>query len=104
MFEAFAERDYRAFWIAQFVSNIGSWMQAVAQAWLVYRLTDSEFLLGFVGFASTAPAIFLMLPGGVLADQLERKRVVALSQWAQAGSAMWLAIAIALDRIDVWQI
>lgn len=104
MFEAFRERDYRAFWLTQFLSNIGSWMQAVAQGWLVYRLTDSEFLLGFVGFASSAPAIFLMLPGGVLADQLERKRVVAISQWAQAGCAMWLAIAIRLDAIGVWQI
>lgn len=104
MFEAFAERDYRAFWVTQFISNIGSWMQVVAQGWLVYRLTDSEFLLGFVGFASSAPAIFLMLPGGVLADQLERKRVVAISQWVQAGCAMWLATAIWLDRIDVWQI
>src|SRR5687767_1377715 len=104
MFEAFAERDYRAFWIAQFLSNIGSWMQAVAQGWLVYRLTDSEFLLGFAGFAASAPAIVLMLPGGVLADQLDRKRVVAISQWAQAASAMWLAGAIWLDRITVWQI
>lgn len=104
MFEAFRERDYRAFWVTQFISNIGSWMQAVAQGWLVYRLTDSEFLLGFVGFASSAPAIFLMLPGGVLADQLDRKRVVAISQWAQAGCAIGLAIAIRLERIDVWQI
>ena len=104
MFEAFRERDYRAFWMTQFISNIGSWMQAVAQGWIVYRLTDSEFLLGFVGFAASAPAMVLMLPGGVLADQLERKRVVAISQWAQAASAMWLAVSIWLDRIDVWQI
>lgn len=104
MFEAFRERDYRAFWITQFVSNIGSWMQAVAQGWLVYRLTDSAFLLGFVGFAASAPAMVLMLPGGVLADQLHRARIVAISQWAQAASAMWLAVAIWLDRIDVWQI
>ena len=104
MFSAFRESDYRRFWAAQFVSNIGGWMQAVAQGWLVYRLTDSAFLLGFVGFAATAPAIFLMLPGGVLADQLDRRRVIAISQWAQAGSALWLAIAIATNHIGVWQI
>lgn len=104
MFVAFREPDFRRFWAAQFVSNVGGWMQAVAQGWLVYRLTDSPFLLGFVGFAATAPAIFLMLPGGVLADQLDRRRVIALSQWAQAGSALWLAIAIATDHIGVWQI
>jgi MFS family permease len=104
LFAAFREPDYRRFWTAQFVSNIGGWMQAVAQGWLVYRLTDSPFLLGFVGFAATVPAIFLMLPGGVLADQLDRRRVIAISQWAQAGSALWLAIAIVTDHVGVWQI
>jgi MFS family permease len=104
VFEAFAERDYRTFWSFQFLSNIGSWMQAVAQGWLVYRLTDSAFLLGFVGFANSAPSIVLMLPGGVLADQFDRKRVVALSQGAQALSALFLAISIRMDRITVWQI
>jgi MFS family permease len=104
VFEAFGERDYRRFWAAQFVSNVGSWMQSVAQGWLVYRLTDSPFLLGFVGFANSAPAIFLMLPGGVLADQFDRKRVVAISQIAQALCALFLALSIAIDRITVWQI
>jgi MFS family permease len=104
VFEAFRERDYRRFWAAQFVSNVGSWMQSVAQGWLVYRLTDSPFLLGFVGFANSAPAIFLMLPGGVLADQFDRKRVVAVSQIAQALCALFLALSISLDRITVWQI
>jgi MFS family permease len=104
MFEAFAESDYRRFWTTQFVSNIGSWMQNVAQGWLVYRLTDSAFLLGFVGFASYIPAFFLMFFGGVVADHFDRKRVVALSQWAQALSALWLAIAIKFGHIGVWQI
>lgn len=104
MFEAFREPDYRRFWSAQFISNVGSWMQTVAQGWLVYRLTDSPFLLGFVGFASSAPALLLMLPGGVVADQLDRKRVVAVSQIAQAVCALFLAISIQLHRITVWQI
>ena len=104
MFEAFRESDYRRFWVAQFISNIGSWMQTVAQGWLVYRLTDSPFLLGFVGFASSAPAVFLMLPGGVIADHFDRKRVVAFSQIAQAGCALFLAVMIALHRVTVWQI
>jgi MFS family permease len=103
-FEAFAESDYRRFWTTQFISNVGSWMQTVAQGWLVYRLTDSAFLLGFVGFASSAPAIVLMLPGGVLADQVNRKRVVAISQMAQALTAFFLAFSIYFHRITVWQI
>src|SRR5437660_3393398 len=104
MFEAFQERDYRAFWTTQFISNIGSWMQTVAQGWLVYRLTDSPYLLGFVGFASSIPTLFLMLPGGVVADHLDRRRVVSLSQWAQALSALFLAVAIRTGQISVWQI
>src|SRR5436189_128214 len=58
-FEAFQERDYRRFWTTQFISNIGSWMQGIAQGWLVYRMTDSPFLLGFVGFANSIPQFFL---------------------------------------------
>ena len=104
MFEAFAEKDYRAFWTTQFISNIGSWMQTVAQGWLVYRLTDSPFLLGFVGFASSIPSFFLMLPGGVVADHFDRRRVVSASQWAQALSALFLAVAIKTGQVSVWQI
>jgi MFS family permease len=104
MFEAFAERDYRRFWITQFISNLGSWMQVVAQGWLVYRLTDSPFLLGFVGFANSIATLFLMLPGGVVADHFDRRRVVAASQWAQALSALFLAVAIYTHQISVWQI
>lgn len=104
MFEAFREPDYRRFWVAQFVSNIGSWMQTVAQGWLVYRLTDSPFLLGVVGFAVSAPSVVLMLPGGVVADHFDRKRVVGVSQIAQAASALFLAMMIAAGRISVWHI
>lgn len=104
MFEAFQESDYRRFWATQFVSNVGSWMQTVAQGWLVYRLTNSAFLLGFVGFASSIPALLLMLPAGALADQFDRKRVVAVSQVVQALSALALALSIYFERLQVWQI
>jgi len=103
-FEAFRERDYRLFWTTQFVSNIGSWMQSIAQGWLVYRLTDSPFLLGFVGFANSIPQFFLMLPGGVVADRFDRRRVVSASQWVQTLAALFLATMIYLHRLAVWQI
>jgi MFS family permease len=103
-FEAFQERDYRLFWTTQFVSNIGSWMQGIAQGWLVYRLTDSPFLLGFVGFANSIPQFFLMLPGGVVADRFDRRRVVSASQWVQTLAALFLAVMIYFHRIAVWQI
>jgi MFS family permease len=103
-FDAFREPDYRRFWTTQFLSNIGSWMQAVAQGWLVYRLTDSPFLLGFVAFAGSAPTFVLMLPGGVLADQWNRRRVVAISQGAQALAALAIAISVHFHTVTVWQI
>lgn len=104
MFEAFHEHDYRRFWTAQFISNIGSWMQGLAQGWLVYRLTESPFLLGFVAFANSAPSLLLMLPAGVLADHLDRRRVVSISQGAQALSALFVAISIRTGHITVWHI
>ena len=103
-FEAFRERDYRLFWTTQFISNIGSWMQGIARGWLVYHLTDSPFLLGFVGFSSSIPQFFLMLPGGVVADRFDRRRVVSASQWVQSVAALFLAVMIYLHRITVWQI
>src|SRR6266581_9306719 len=104
MFEAFAERDYRRFWVAQFISNIGSWMQGLAQGWLVYKLTDSPFLLGFVAFANSAPSLLFMLPAGVLADHLDRLRTFRASQVTQALSALFIAIAIRTGHIAVWHI
>jgi MFS family permease len=104
MFEAFAERDYRRFWIAQFISNIGSWMQGLAQGWLVYRLTDSPFLLGFVAFANSAPSLLFMLPAGVLADHLDRLRTFRASQVTQALSALLIAVSIYTGHLAVWQI
>jgi MFS family permease len=104
MFEAFAERDYRRFWTAQFVSNIGSWMQGLAQGWLVYKITDSPFLLGFVAFANSAPSLVFMLPAGVLADHLDRLRTFRASQITQALSALFIAISIYTGHISVWHI
>lgn len=104
MFDAFREPDYRRFWLTQFISNIGSWMQVVAQGWLVYRLTNSPLLLGLVGFSSSAPSIFLMLPGGVLADQLDRRKVLRLSQWAQTFAALALSLSIWTHHINIVQI
>lgn len=104
MFEAFAERDYRRFWVSQFFSNIGSWMEAVAQGYLVYHLTESPFLLGFVGFANAIPSLFLMLYGGVIADHFDRKRVVMVSQCVQASTAMGIALLVLTHQIAVWHI
>src|ERR1044072_9498931 len=86
MFRALSHRDYRLFWIGAFLSNIGTWMQAVAQAWLVLLLTNSAFWLGLDGFVATAPGFLFTLVGGVFADLIDRRRLL-ISKPLIAGTA-----------------
>ena len=72
---ALGHRNFRLFFVGQTVSLIGTWMQRIAVGWLVYRLTDSAFLLGLVGFAGQIPAFFLAPFAGVLADRWNRHRL-----------------------------
>src|SRR6267378_1141475 len=76
MFRALSHRNYRLFWTGAFLSNIGTWMQAVAQGWLVLQLTNSAFWLGLDAFMATAPGFFLTLLGGVFADLVDRHRLL----------------------------
>ena len=97
-------RNYRLFFSGQIISLIGTWMQSVAQAWLVYRLTGSSLLLGVVGFMSQFPVFLLAAVGGMVADRYNRRRIVITTQ----SSAMVLALILAgitlLGHIQVWQI
>ncbi len=83
--------NFRLYWSGALVSNMGTWMQNVAQAWLVYQLTGSAFLLGTVSFLQALPALFLSLLGGVLADRVERRMLMIVTQTA----AMLLAFVLA---------
>jgi MFS family permease len=75
LLRALRNRNYRLFFTGQGLSLIGTWMQNVAMGWLVYRLTDSPFYLGIVGFCSQVPVLLAAPLGGVLADRQDRKRV-----------------------------
>ena len=80
MVRALRHRNYRLFFAGQGISLIGTWMQRIAMGWLVYRLTHSAFLLGVVGFTGQLP-IFLLTPfAGVLADRLNRHRILVVTQ------------------------
>ena len=104
MFRALRHRNYRVFISGQAVSLIGTWMQSVAQAWLVYRLTGSAVLLGVVGFASQIP-VFLLAPlGGVVADRYDRRHVLMVTQGCMMVLAFGLAALTLSGRIEVWQI
>ena len=71
MFRALRYRNYRLFFSGQIISLVGTWMQSVAQSWLVYRLTGSSLLLGLVGFAGQIPVFLLASIGGMVADRQE---------------------------------
>jgi MFS family permease len=90
-FRALRHRNFQLFFSGQLVSLIGTWMQVIAESWLVYRLTGSSVLLGSIGFAAQIP-VFLFAPlGGVAADRLSRHRLVIATQ----ASAMCLALTFA---------
>lgn len=99
-FEAVGYRDYRYFWIGAMFSNIGTWMQNVAQGWLVTQLTDSAFWLGMVMFASGLPTLFLALPAGVLADRLDRRRLIIAGQVVIMLLAFWLAFLVQTSSLE----
>lgn len=83
---------FRRYWVGAFLSFVGSWVQNVAQSWLVYELTRSEFLLGVVGFASGVPMLFLAPIGGALADRWNRRNILLITQSLFALSALALAV------------
>lgn len=101
MLRALRHRNYRLFFVGQTISLVGTWMQSVAQSWLVYRLTGSPLLLGAVAFATQAPAFLASPIGGLLADRFERRRVLIWVQVAAMVPALLLAILTLTDRITI---
>lgn len=104
MLSPFRHRSYRLFFAGQTVSLIGFWMQAIAQAWLVYRLTDSSLLLGLVAFAGQAPVLLVSPFAGVLADRLDRRRVLLVTQATMMASACVLAGLTIGEVVQPWHI
>jgi MFS family permease len=101
---ALGHRNYRLFYFGQGISLIGSWMQRVALAWLAYRLTGSETMLGLIVFLNQAPTAFLATFAGALADRFPKKRLLV---WAQVGEmimAFVLAILVLLGHEQIWQL
>ena len=91
-------------WVGACTSSIGTWMQIVAQGWLVYRLTHSAFLLALDQFLGGIPIFLFSLIGGVVADRVERRRILLVSQYVQMASAAVLTILVAKGLVHVWHI
>ena len=91
-------------WTGACASSIGTWMQVLAQSWLVLKLSNSPFLLGLDAFLGGIPIFLFSLVGGVVADRIERRKVLLISQCVQMGCAFLLTALIGFHLVRVWQI
>jgi predicted MFS family arabinose efflux permease len=104
VFKAFQYRDFRLMWFGACTSSIGTWMQIVAQGWLIYRLSHSAFLLALDQFLGGIPIFLFSLIGGVVADRVERRKILLGSQYVQMATAALLTILVATGTVHVWHI
>lgn len=101
---ALRHRDYRVFWFTQFFSLTGTWMQSLAQSWLVLTLTNSPAALGLIGVFQFGPSLILGLPAGVLVDRFPKRRLLLVTQITAAVITSLLAALVATDRVQLWHI
>ena len=104
VFRALKYRNFRVFFYGQGISLIGTWMQYVAMSWLVYRMTNSAFMLGVVGFASQIPTFILSPFTGVIADRHNRYKILLFTQAIAMLQAFILAFLTLTGNIAVWHI
>jgi MFS family permease len=104
IFRALSHRNYRLFFGGQSISLIGTWLQMTAVSWLVFRLTDSSFLLGVVGFTSRIPTFLLASFAGVLVDRWNRHRLLVATQAFSLIQALILAVLVLTGAIAIWHI
>ncbi|MGB7220104.1 MAG: MFS transporter [Vicinamibacterales bacterium] len=101
---AFAYRDFRVQWFGACTSSVGTWTQSAAQNWMVLSLTGSAFYLGLDAFLQQLPIMLFTLIGGVLADRLDRRRTLLMSQYMQMTTAVALALLVYFDVVQIWHI
>ncbi len=97
-------RPFSLFWVGNLISGVGIWMQNLTQGWLVLELSNSSFYLGLLGFASLIPTLILSLLGGVLADRIDRRRLLLATQTSLMLIALILAVLTWLGLISPWLI
>lgn len=103
-FQAFRYRDFRLMWAGAFTSTTGTWMQQVAESWVVLALTNSAFYLGLTAFLGQLPFILFTLIGGVVADRVDRRKILLGSQCIQMFTAFTLTTLIVSDSIQIWHL
>jgi MFS family permease len=103
-FSALYIRDFRLFWAGQIISFSGTWMHVTAQGWLVYSLTRSPFYLGLVAAASSLPILLLSLVGGAVADRVQKRSLLLLTQGLSVIPAFLLGLLTSLGVVEVWHV
>src|SRR5688572_16128292 len=103
-FPALESRDYVIFLIGQFVSVIGTWMQATALPYLAYRISGRPLDLGLIGFSTTLPTLLFALPAGVLVERWDKRKAVIILQILMSVQAFGLAFLTYTGRLQVWHI
>jgi MFS family permease len=103
-FRALRHRDFRLFWLGQVVSNTGTWMQSIAQAWLILKLTDSPLALGTLTMLQALPVLLLGLFGGVIADRFPKRKLLLFTQGVMFAQALALGILTYTEQIQIWQL
>jgi MFS family permease len=103
-FRALRHRNFRLFWGGQLVSLVGTWMQGVAQGWLMHRLTSSAFMLGLLGFVQFLPVVPLALYAGVVADHMDKRRLLLITQTLLLLQAVAFAVLASTGIVKPWMI
>ena len=103
-FKAFSHRNYRIYWTGMLVSQTGSWMQMLGQQWLVLQLTDSALWLGIIGFCSSIPVLLFSVYAGALADRMNKRHLIIITQAAAMMQALVLAILTSTGLVQTWHV
>jgi MFS family permease len=101
---AFRHRNYQLFFAGQLISLTGTWMQSVAESWLVFRLTGSAALLGVTSFCTLAPVFLFATFGGILADRVDRRRILIATQSLSMVLPLTLAVLTLSGHVRVWHV
>ncbi len=101
---ALRHRNFRLYWSGQLVSLVGTWMQSVAQGWLMHRLTASAFMLGLLSFTQFLPVLPLALWAGVLADRTDKRKLLLVTQTLLLVQAVMIAVAVTTGAVKPWMV
>ncbi len=103
-FAALRHRNFRLYWSGQLVSLVGTWMQSVAQGWLMHQLTHSAFWLGLLGFSQFLPVMLFSLWAGVVVDHMDKRKLLYITQGAALLQAVALATLVSTRAVEPWMV